>query len=225
MKKIFTFLLSCVCVFQMVYSQQNNPQQSPNDTVQSQNAANQSGLHIEKSRITLGGGMFLPLGKLNQYIGSSPYFEFVADVELKGQKSYGFTFQAVIPNERDEFMFRHANDTLRGEATVILNFTFDFKKTLKTSPKSKLEIKFGAGFSWINTNARNPAFTRDNDEPRFESIGALLLVPSLEYTYKISEHAEFIFGLGLSYAPYRMDSSLINYIGGLALMPKLGYVF
>jgi hypothetical protein len=202
----------------MAYSQQD-------DTPPPQNSLDSFGSAIEQARVTIGGGMFMPMGKLSRYYGPSPFFELAVDYEVRGQKAIGMTFQAIFPDQRNEFVLQQINDTIDAKSTLILNFTFDFKKTLKTYPNGKLEVKLGVGGSIVTTDARNPLFRRDNEESRYEHFGSILFTPAFEYRHRFSKHAQFVFGLGINFTPYRVDNAVEDDIGGFALMPKIAYIF
>jgi len=215
MKKIMLLILSLFLSVQLVYSQDDID--TTDDTVDDP--------LFEDIDISLGGGVFMPLGNLTQYFGTAPYFDLTMDYKLRGQKSIGFTMQFVIPNQKDDFLYRRTIDTIQAKSTMMFNIMGDFKKTIATSEKGYLSLKMGIGASIITTDARNPFYSGEEGESKYETVSAILFAPGLEYRHKFKEHAEFVVGLSMHYAPYKVEGAVRENIGGLALVPKIAYIF
>jgi hypothetical protein len=219
MKKIITISLLFLLCIHIAKAQDENPE--TNETIEDTMFYDP----FDHAVFTIGGGVFMPVGDLSQYFGTAPYFELSTAITFKKKKSLGLTIQFVIPNQKDDFLYRRTIDTIQARATMMFNFTADFKKSLASSDKGNLDIKLGVGASVITTDARNPFFSGQDGESKYETVTAILFTPGLEYTHKFSEDAQFVFGLSMHYAPYRVEGAVREDIGGLALVPKIAYIF
>ena len=65
----------------------------------------------------------------------------------------------------------------------------------------------------ITTDARNPFYSGQEGENKYETVTAILFAPGFEYKHKFNEDAQFIVG------------AVRENIGGLALVPKIAYIF
>jgi hypothetical protein len=133
--------------------------------------------------------------------------------------------QVVIPNQKDDFIYRRTIDTIQVKSTMMVNFIVDFKKNLHTSTKGNLELKLGLGVSGITTDARNPFYSGEEGEEKYEIVGAILFSTGLEYRYEFNEDAKITIGVSMQYAPYKVEGAVRKNIGGLAFIPKIAYVF
>lgn len=191
------------------------------------NAQNQSNTFdpFKNATIAIGGGIFMPQGNLATYFGTAPFFEISGNFPLKRKKALGISLQVVIPNQKDDFLYRRTIDTIQVKSTMMLNFLVDFKKTISSSTKGNLAIKAGIGVSGITTDARNPFYSGQEGEEKYEMVSAVLFSPGLEYKYEFNEDAKFIIGISMQYAPYKVEGAVRENIGGLALVPKIMYIF
>lgn len=190
-------------------------------------AQNQSDSYspFENATIAIGGGIFMPQGNLANYFGTAPFFEVNGNFPLKRKKAIGLSLQVVIPNQKDDFLYRRTIDTIQVKSTMMINFTVDFKKTISASAKGSLDLKAGVGVSGITTDARNPFYSGDEGEEKYETVGAILFSPGLEYKYEFNEETKFIIGISMHYSPYKVEGAVRENIGGLALVPKITYIF
>ncbi|MEM6721608.1 MAG: hypothetical protein AAF611_19935 [Bacteroidota bacterium] len=213
MKKNMLLILSLFISIQFVHSQEDD-------------SVNATGYNpLEEFSVNLGGGIFMPLGDLSQYFGAGPFFEVSTDFKLPQKKSIGLSLQFVIPNQKDDFLYRRTIDTIQVKSTMMFNVFASFKKTLASSDKSELDINVGIGASMITTDARNPFYSGQEGENKYETVSAILFAPGFEYRYDFNEDAQFIFGMSMHYAPYKLEGAVREDIGGLALVPRIAYIF
>lgn len=175
--------------------------------------------------IKAGVGVFIPQGKLTKYIGISPYFELSLDIPLFNKDIFGVSAQFVIPNQQDEFNYERTTDTIRAKSTLIANITLNLKKIFFDSPKKRLSLNFGIGASSIQTDARNPYYTGEENQDKYEMVSSLLLNPSVEFTKKLKYYNEITIAIGAQYSPYKIEGAIQENIGGFAIIPKFIYKF
>jgi hypothetical protein len=180
---------------------------------------------FDGATLSLGGGIFMPQGKLANYFGTAPFFEISGNFPLRRKRAIGIALQVVIPNQKDDFIYRRTIDTIQVKSTMMVNFIVDFKKNLHTSTKGNLELKLGLGVSGITTDARNPFYSGEEGEEKYEIVGAILFSPGLEYRYEFNEDTKITIGVSMHYAPYKVEGAVRENIGGLAFVPKIAYVF
>ena len=180
---------------------------------------------FEKVTVNGGAGLFIAQGRLNAYFGLAPVIEIDVNFPIKEKTSIDLGFQFVIPNQKESFTYIRTIDTLQVKSQYMFNFFARYKKRIKQNSKSNININIGLGVSTIATDARNPFFEGEKDQKKYEMVGSLLLLPGLEYKYKFSKNAEFIFGLDLQYSPYKIEGALRENIGAVALIPKILYKF
>ncbi len=180
---------------------------------------------FDNATFAIGGGIFMPQGKLANYFGTAPFLELSANFPLRRKRAIGLTLQVVIPNQKDDFLYRRTIDTIQVKSTMMLNFTVDFKKSLHASTKGNLELKLGLGVSAITTDARNPFYSGEEGEEKYETISSVLFSPGLQYQHEFNENSKFIIGISVNYAPYKVEGAVREDIGGLAFVPKIAYVF
>ncbi|EDP94241.1 hypothetical protein U8527_07420 [Kordia algicida OT-1] len=180
---------------------------------------------FNNATVSIGGGVFMPQGNLSTYFGTAPFFEISGNFPLKRKKAIGATLQIVIPNQKDDFLYRRTIDTIQVKSTMMVNFTLDFKKTIRSFTKGNVDLKLGIGASGITTDARNPFYSGEEGESKYEIVGAILFSPGLEYKHEFNEDTKFIIGVSMHYAPYKVEGAVRENIGGLAFVPKITYVF
>lgn len=180
----------------------------------------------ENARIKAGTGIFIPQGKLKNFLGTSPYFEVSVDAQLFERDNFGFSLQFIIPNQQKDFLYQNIyNETENAKATYIVNILFNFRKRFAETQKSAFEFRFGFGASGLQTNLRNPRYSGNSNEDKYEMIGAFLFNPNIEYTRKLKDKTALNFALGLHYSPYKIEGALQEDIGGLGIVPKITYTF
>lgn len=180
---------------------------------------------FNNATLSLGGGIFMPQGKLANYFGTAPFFEISGNFPLRRKRAIGVSLQVVVPNQKDDFLYRRTIDTIQVKSTMMINFIVDFKKGLHTSAKGNLELKLGLGVSGITTDARNPFYSGQEGEEKYEIVGAVLFSPGLEYRHEFNENTKITIGVSMHYAPYKVEGAVREDIGGLAFVPKIAYVF
>lgn len=214
------FILVMACITTGVYSQ--------NDSLSVHSSKEYfmaEAEYLQKISFKIGAGVFLPQGQLANYMGSSPLFELSLNFPLKKTKTIEAAVQFVVPEQQQDFLFLSALDTIQAQGRFMINGALKFKKRVHASAKSEWHLGLGIGLSTLFTNARNSNNSGDSDNDKSESINALLLNPGLEWVYHFSDQAEFTFGLGLHYAPYKTAGVLSEDIGAFGLTPKIAYRF
>ncbi|MCT4630869.1 hypothetical protein [Winogradskyella sp.] len=174
----------------------------------------------------LGGGVLMPQGELKNYFGVSPLIELSVDFPVTDSKSLELALQFVVPEQRQGFEYARLTDTIQTKATFLFNPMLRFKKNLIKSDHKKLLLGLGLGASVITTDARNTDFfDTSDDRKKYEVITAFLISPSLGYAKTFKNNNEFTFSIGLNYSPYKVEGSIREDIGGVAIMPRILYSF
>lgn len=176
--------------------------------------------------IKAGTGVFIPVGNLQKYFSASPYFEFSVNAPFFLRNNFGFGLQFIVPNQKDALQYQTIDNTLtQVKISSIINLTFNFRKRFLQKKNTAFEFRLGAGFSGIQTNLRNPNYTGKKDENKYETISSFLVNPSIEYLKQFKDGTELSFGIGIQYAPYKIEGAVKENIGGVGCIPKLMYVF
>lgn len=181
--------------------------------------------YFDKITFNLGGGVFIPQGRLQQYFGAGPMLEFNFNFPINKSKSIDLVGQFVLPNQVEDFAFVRTIDTVTAKSQMMFNFFAKFNKTLKSTEKGKLKAYLGVGISTITTNARNPFYSGAEDENKYEFISAILIAPGFDYKFKISQNAKLAIGVNYHYSPYRVEGALQEDIGSSAIVPRIQFTF
>lgn len=178
------------------------------------------------TRIKAGTGVFIPQGKLQDFLGTSPYFEVSLDASFFGHDNFGFSLQFVVPNQQKDFLYETIyNETENVKATYMANILFNFRKRFSETEKSAFEFRLGFGASGLQTDLRNPRYSGNKDENKYEMISSFLLNPNIEYIRKFKNKTALNFAIGLHYSPYKVEGAVQEDIGGLGIIPKITYTF
>ncbi len=169
----------------------------------------------------IGGGMYLPQGKLKNYFKPSALFELSLDFPVTDSKSLELALQFIIPEQIELFQYLQNNENIEAEASLIVNPMLRFKKDLSQSKVSKFILGLGIGASVISTTQKSSL----SDEDENYEITAFLVTPSLDYVKSFKNKEQLTFSLGLHYSPYKIEGALQEKIGSIALMPRLLYSF
>ena len=181
--------------------------------------------YFDRVTFNLGGGVFIPQGRLQQYFGTAPLLEFNFNFPIDKSKSIDIVGQFVLPNQVEDFAFVRTIDTVTAKSQMMFNFIAKFNKTLKSTENSKLKIYLGAGISTITTNARNPFYSGAEDENKYEFISAILIAPGIDYKFRVSDNAKLAIGVNYHYSPYRLEGALQEDIGSSAIVPRIQLTF
>lgn len=181
--------------------------------------------YFDSVTFNLGGGVFIPQGRLQQYFGTGPFLEFNFNFPIDKSKSIDVVGQFVLPNQVEDFAFARTIDTVTAKSQMMFNFMAKFNKTLKSTENSKLKAFLGVGISTITTNARNPFYSGAEDENKYEFISAILIAPGFDYKFRISENAKIAVGVNYHYSPYRLEGALQEDIGSSAIVPRIQLTF
>ncbi len=198
-----------------------------NDSISNKQIANNDPMYnyLRTIKIRIGAGIFIPIQQSENYIGNSPMFEINAEFPLKRRKSLEIAAQIIVPNQQQNFVYIRTIDTIQAKATVIGNFMLRYKKSLIGNSKSDLKLSLGFGASSMVTNARNPFYSGNKDEKKYESVNALVLQPGISYERKFGENTQLLLGFDLQYSPYKMEGALREDIGSLYCMPRIMFTF
>ena len=196
-----------------------------NDTIAAAESQFSIANPFSKAVIKLGGGYFLPQGDLNTYFGPAPMFELAVEFPITARKKFEFAAQFIIPDQREDFVYIRTVDTIQAKSTFMVNLMGRFKKDLLATVPSRLTLTIGVGTSVIMTNARNPFFSGQEGEKKYEYVSALLLQPGLSFEHRFSKDIKLLLGIDLQYSPYKIEGAVREDIGNIALIPKVMLTF
>ncbi len=176
--------------------------------------------------LKIGGGVLIPQGRLANYIGPSPVVEVNFGMFHHRNKSIDGVLQFVAPQQQERFQYARIPDTLNVKSKMVVNYFFRFKKNLiQHQHPSQFNIGLGIGGSSITTDARNPFYSGEEGESKYEFVTSFLLIPGLEFSHTFARNATFTLGLDVQITSYKMEGALQENIGGMALIPRLSYTF
>ncbi len=173
----------------------------------------------------LGGGVLIPQKGLDEFFGISPLVELSVDFPLKKQRSIDFSIQFAVPNQKEAFAYLGKSDTINAKATLMFNAMLKFKRNLFRTKKATLNFGVGIGVSSLSTDARNPDYSKGNEEKKYESITSLLVSPGIELRKRFKNNNEFTLSFNVQYSPYKVEGALQENIGSIFFIPKLLYHF
>lgn len=187
--------------------------------------SNQYQDYFKRVTFKIGGGVLLPQGDLSKYFGVSPLVELSLDFPVTEKKSLQFGLQFIVPDQKQPFKYVRTLDTIQAKASFMINPMLRFNKNLSQKVNNQFYISLGIGASIIKTDARNPFYSGNEDEEKYEVVTALLLSPNLDYVKKFRNNEELTFSIGLNYTPYKIEGALRQNIGSLSLTPRILYSF
>lgn len=178
------------------------------------------------SKVTAGTGVFIPQGKLQHFLGISPYFEVHIGAPFLLFPNFGFGFQFAVPNQQQDFLYQSIfEENQNVKATYMANIVFNFRKRFAETQTSAFEFRLGIGASGLQTDLRNPRYTGKEDEKKYEMISTLVVNPNIEYIRKFKDKSALNFALALQYSPYKIEGAIQEDIGGFAIIPKILFTF
>ena len=151
--------------------------------------------------------------------------EFNVNFPINKTKSIDLTGQFIFPNQVEDFAFVRTIDTVQAQGQMMFNIFLKFNKTVKTTRKGILKAFLGVGASTITTNARNPFYSGQEDENKYEFVSALLIAPGIDYKFKLKKNAKLAIGINYQYSPYRLEGALREDIGSSAIVPRIQFTF
>ena len=89
--------------------------------------------YFDRITFNLGGGVFIPQGRLQQYFGTGPMLEFNFNFPINKSKSIDIVGQFVLPNQVEDFAFVRTIDTVTAKSQMMFNFFGKFNKILKST--------------------------------------------------------------------------------------------
>jgi hypothetical protein len=181
--------------------------------------------YFERITFNLAGGVFIPQGQLQRYFGVSPVIEFNFNLPINPKKSIDIVGQFIIPSQTEKFTFIRTIDTVQAKSQFMFNFFAKFNKSLKMTETSQLKAFLGIGVSTISTDARNPFYSGEEGEFKYEFISALLIAPGIDYTFRMSKNSHLLVGINYQYSPYRLEGALRENIGSSAIIPRIQFTF
>lgn len=182
----------------------------------------------QRPKFEIGGGLFIPQGKLATFIKPSPFIDLEIYFPTRRNKSIVAIFQFVLPSQEDSFIIQNPDAIDQVEAVssdLIINTLLRFNQNLTSiDSKSKLELGVGVG---ISTMLVQTPFSFFNNEGENASRGlvSFLVAPGLHWKFKPTENSHITMGADLQYSPYKLKGALEQDLGGLAISPKILYRF
>lgn len=219
MKKIIISFL--VLTFSSTLTGQAHKDLLDRDSIVSNNSED----YFNKISLTLGGGVFIPQGELTKYFKAAPILEFNLNFPIFQKKSIDLVGQIIIPNQSQNFTFLRTIDTIQTKATMMFNAFVKLKKNIKRSQNTVLKGYIGIGVSTINTDARNPFYTGQEGESKYEFISTVLVAPGIDYVIKTRHKTKITLAVNYQYSPYKTEGALRQSIGSSAVIPKLLFTF
>jgi len=178
------------------------------------------------ARFNIGGGLFIPQGKLGDFMATSPLVE--AELHIPAYRNHAFDLvvQLVVPNQSQDYVLQTPTGIFEAQTFFISNYFMRFNKNLLPEEgKQRFEIGLGLGASTLVTEVQNLLMDGDTAQGSFQSVTTFLIAPGLKYKFKPIGNTLLTFGIDLHYAPYRIQDSLEEDIGKLAITPRILYSF
>ena len=179
-------------------------------------------------KFEIGGGIFIPQGKLATFITPSPFIGVEIYIPTKRNKSIAIVSQFVLPSQEDRFIIENPNVIDQVEAVrsnLIINTFLRFSQNLiPIDNASKLELGLGVGISTMFVQTPF-SFFNDEGENANRGLVSFLIAPGLHWKFKPTENTDLTIGVDLQYSPYKLKGALEQDIGGLAISPKILYRF
>lgn len=173
--------------------------------------------------VRVGGGIWLPQGKLSEVMDPSPIFEIALDFpSSSGLRSVEFAMQFILPNQHLDFVYHTNAGTFNASANLILNGLLKFKKPVYTAGSNSIEIGAGLGISAMFISENDIDF---KDVIPYESANTILFMPSLSWYHVFKDDSVFTLGADLHIATYRVQGAVQSGIGSISLIPKITYRF
>ena len=148
MKTVCTFMLLSLAVFQGLEAQELEIKTQTKDSI---NTITPYSMQMEEGtepRYSVGAGLFIPQGTLENYIGVSPLVEVALHIPALRNHAFDLAVQFVIPNQAQEFIIPTASGNQIGESFFMSNYLMRFNKNLLAEDKKqRLEIGLGLGIT------------------------------------------------------------------------------
>jgi len=218
MKTVCTFMLISLVLIQSSYAQTGELKDA-----QEESSAWDDGI---PARFNIGGGLFIPQGRLGDFIATSPLVE--AELHIPAYRNHAFDLvvQLVVPNQSQDYVLQTPTGIFESQTFFISNYFMRFNKNLLSEEgKQRFEIGLGLGASTLVTEVKNPSLEGNTTKENFQSVTTFLIAPGLKYKLKPIGNTLLTFGIDLQYAPYRIKDALHEDIGKLAITPRLLYSF
>ncbi len=181
--------------------------------------------YLETTSVRIGLGAFIPFKTTTQYFKISPLIEINWNFPVGTDESIELATQFVVPQQDNAFLYRKGLDTLNGKATLMFNTLMKFKKDIRKTHNSIMDVGIGVGVSAIVTTVEKPLIDIKEDRSEYESLVSLLLSPELEYLYDINPKAQISLSFSVQYSPYKLKAAIDNDIGKWYCIPKMTYRF
>lgn len=180
---------------------------------------------FEEINFKIGAGVFIPNGNLKDYFGASPVIEMSFGFPFNLKKSTDVVFQFGIPTQDKNFQFIRNIDTVAAKTNMMFNAFLKFKKQVFERNNKNLKLYFGIGVSTITTNARNPFYSGQEGENKYEFISSILIAPGFDYTFQFENEDSITIGINYQYSPYKTEGALQDNIGSSGFIPRILYSF
>lgn len=227
MKTVGTFIFLSLVLLQGLRSQDTENKAPVQDSIHTI-TANPYRLVKEgiEPRYSVGVGIFIPQGTLENYIGVSPLVEVALHIPAHRNHAFDLAVQFVIPNQTEDFIIPTFSGIQNGQSFFMSNYVMRFNKNLlKEEKKQRLEIGLGLGASTLVTSLQSSFIEQQENLDDQQSITTFLVMPSIKYRLQPFNNTLLTMGIDLQYSPYRIKGALEENIGGLAISPRVTYSF
>jgi len=107
----------------------------------------------------------------------------------------------------------------------MFNVFLKFKKQVFERKNRNLNLYFGLGISTLTTNARNPFYSGEDGENKYEFISSILIAPGFDYTFQFENEDCISVGVNYHYSPYKTEGALQDNIGSSGFILRILYSF
>lgn len=211
MKKILFIILCLFIVLKSI---------GQNDSI-----VNEKKRYFEQLNVKIGGGVFIPKGELKDFFGNSPVFEFNSNFLSFKKKSVNIVLQFALPNQSKNFKFIRNIDTVSTKSNLMFNAYLKLNRHVLFTKKNNLKVFFGLGVSTIQLDARNPFYSGQEGEEKYEFVSAILFAPGISYTHNFNKNFKLSFDINYHYSPYKTEGALRENIGSSGVIPKILFTF
>lgn len=173
--------------------------------------------------VKLGVGVYLPLGKLDQYFAPSPMFEFNLEwMNAYETRAVELVVQFVVPQQEQVFEYNTLTDSFTASSNLMMNGFLRLSKVIDMG--TGRDLKFGAGLGiasiFVDVNEFEYAEALD-----YDNTNAFLANAALGYNWYFKDQSIFTVGVDLHFSQFNLEGARSSDIGSLAVIPKIAYRF
>ncbi|SNS14889.1 hypothetical protein [Dokdonia pacifica] len=182
----------------------------------------------QRPKFEIGLGVFLPQGKLTNFINPSPFVDINIYIPAKRNKSISIVVQFIRPSQNDQFVIQNQDNIDQVEAVssdFIINSFLRFSQNL-TAKNSVSKVELGVGVGISSMFVQTPfSFFNDEGENANRGLVSFLVAPGLHWKFQPTENTHITIGADVQYSPYKLKGAIEQDLGGLAILPKVLYRF